>query len=143
MGSQGKQVLSEAPARLIRDFTAARILRMRARKAREIVLSHDAGTSIQLVGSDNGGLLDDAIRLDHLRRRVCHVPSSMGPYCRRTHEWASGWRDLNSRPLDPQIGPLWVSSVNHLSLVSIVDRWGALTSAVVVRNWSVVFASLP
>jgi hypothetical protein len=29
----------------------------------------------------------------------------------------SGWRDLNSRPLGPQIGP-W-SSVNHLSLISI------------------------
>jgi hypothetical protein len=29
----------------------------------------------------------------------------------------SGWRDLNSRPLDLQIGP-W-SSVNHLSLISI------------------------
>jgi hypothetical protein len=34
----------------------------------------------------------------------------------------SGWRDLNSRPLDPQIGPLRLSSVNHLSLVSMVDR---------------------
>ena len=34
----------------------------------------------------------------------------------------SGWRDLNSRPLDPQIGPPWLSSVNHLSLVSMVDR---------------------
>jgi hypothetical protein len=34
----------------------------------------------------------------------------------------SGWRDLNSRPLDPQIGPPQLSSVNHLSLVSIVDR---------------------
>jgi hypothetical protein len=34
----------------------------------------------------------------------------------------SGWRDLNSRPLDPQIGPRRLSSVNHLSLVSIVDR---------------------
>ena len=33
----------------------------------------------------------------------------------------SGWRDLNSRPLDPQIGPLRLSSVNHLSLVSMVD----------------------
>jgi hypothetical protein len=34
----------------------------------------------------------------------------------------SGWRDLNSRPLDPQIGPPRLSSVNHLSLVSMVDR---------------------
>ena len=34
----------------------------------------------------------------------------------------SGWRDLNSRPLDPQIGPPRLSSVNHCSLVSIVDR---------------------
>jgi hypothetical protein len=34
----------------------------------------------------------------------------------------SGWRDLNSRPLDPQIGPPQLSSVNHLSLVSMVDR---------------------
>jgi hypothetical protein len=34
----------------------------------------------------------------------------------------SGWRDLNSRPLDPQIGPPRLSSVNHLSLVSKVDR---------------------
>jgi hypothetical protein len=34
----------------------------------------------------------------------------------------SGWRDLNSRPLDPQIGPLRLSSVNHLSLVSKIDR---------------------
>jgi hypothetical protein len=34
----------------------------------------------------------------------------------------SGWRDLNSRPFDPQIGPRRLSSVNHLSLVSIVDR---------------------
>jgi hypothetical protein len=34
----------------------------------------------------------------------------------------SGWRDLNSRPLDPQIGCRWLSRLNHLSLVSIVDR---------------------
>jgi hypothetical protein len=34
----------------------------------------------------------------------------------------SGWPDLNRRPLDPQIGPLRVSSVNHLSLVSMADR---------------------
>ena len=34
----------------------------------------------------------------------------------------SGWRDLNSRPLDPQIGCPWLSSLNHLSLVSVVDR---------------------
>ena len=30
--------------------------------------------------------------------------------------------------------------MNHLSLVSIVDRSSALNSAVVVRSWSVVFA---
>ena len=35
---------------------------------------------------------------------------------------SSGWRDLNSRPLDPQIGRPWLSSLNHLSLVSMVDR---------------------
>jgi hypothetical protein len=34
----------------------------------------------------------------------------------------SGWRDLNLRPLDLQIGPPRLSSVNHLSLVSMVDR---------------------
>jgi hypothetical protein len=34
----------------------------------------------------------------------------------------SGWRDLNSRPLDPQIGPGLLSSVNHCSLASMVDR---------------------
>ena len=34
----------------------------------------------------------------------------------------SGWRDLNSRPLDPQIGCSWLSRADHLSLVSIVDR---------------------
>jgi hypothetical protein len=34
----------------------------------------------------------------------------------------SGWRDLNSRPLDPQIGPPRLSSPNYLSLVSMVDR---------------------
>ena len=34
----------------------------------------------------------------------------------------SGWRDLNSRPLDPQIGPPRLSSVNHCLLVSMVDR---------------------
>ena len=34
----------------------------------------------------------------------------------------SGWRDLNPRPLDPQIGPPRLSSVNELSLVSMVDR---------------------
>jgi hypothetical protein len=34
----------------------------------------------------------------------------------------SGWRDLNSRPLDPQIGPPPLTSVNHLSQVSMVDR---------------------
>jgi hypothetical protein len=34
----------------------------------------------------------------------------------------SGWRDLNSRPLDPQIGRPRLSSLNHLSLVSMVDR---------------------
>ena len=28
----------------------------------------------------------------------------------------SGWRDLNSRPLVPQIGLPWLSRVNHLSL---------------------------
>ena len=37
-------------------------------------------------------------------------------------ETRSGWQDLNSRPFDPQIGPLRVSSVNHYSLVSMVDR---------------------
>jgi hypothetical protein len=39
-------------------------------------------------------------------------------------EWIvwSGWRDLNSRPLDPQIGPPRLSSANDLSLVSMVDR---------------------
>jgi hypothetical protein len=34
----------------------------------------------------------------------------------------SGWRDLNSRPLDPQIGLQRLSSVNHCSLASTVDR---------------------
>jgi hypothetical protein len=34
----------------------------------------------------------------------------------------AGWRDLNSRPLDPQIGPPQISGVNYLSLVSMVDR---------------------
>jgi hypothetical protein len=34
----------------------------------------------------------------------------------------SGWRDLNSRPLDPQIGPPRLSSVNHISLVSMFDH---------------------
>ena len=33
---------------------------------------------------------------------------------------SSGWRDLNSRPLDPQIGPPRLSSVNQLPLVSMV-----------------------
>jgi hypothetical protein len=37
-------------------------------------------------------------------------------------KYLSGWRDLNSRPLDPQIGPPRLSSVNHLSLVSMIDR---------------------
>jgi hypothetical protein len=37
-------------------------------------------------------------------------------------EILSGWRDLNSRPLDPQIGPLRMSSVNHCSLMTMVDR---------------------
>ena len=50
----------------------------------------------------------------------------------------SGWRDLNSQPLDPQIGPPRLSNVNPLSLVSMVDRRGALNLAVVVRSWSVV-----
>jgi hypothetical protein len=45
---------------------------------------------------------------------------------------------LNSRPLDPQIGPGLLSSVNHCSLASTVDRRCALSSAVVVRSWSVV-----
>jgi hypothetical protein len=36
--------------------------------------------------------------------------------------YLSGWPDLNRRPLDPQIGPPQLSSVNHISLVSIVDR---------------------
>ena len=34
----------------------------------------------------------------------------------------SGWRDLNTRPLDPQIGLSRLSRVNHLSLVSMVNR---------------------
>jgi predicted nucleic acid-binding Zn ribbon protein len=34
----------------------------------------------------------------------------------------SGWRDLNSRPLDPQMRPLRVSSANHSSLVTMVNR---------------------
>jgi hypothetical protein len=50
----------------------------------------------------------------------------------------SGWGDLNSRPLDPKIGPPQLSSVNHLSLVSMLDPCGALRSAVVVRSWSVL-----
>jgi hypothetical protein len=33
-----------------------------------------------------------------------------------------GLRDLNSRPLDPQIGPPQISGVNYLSLVYMVDR---------------------
>jgi hypothetical protein len=37
-------------------------------------------------------------------------------------EYLSGWRDLNSRPLDPQIGPPRLSSVNYCSLASVVDR---------------------
>jgi hypothetical protein len=41
--------------------------------------------------------------------------------CDKGERW-SGWRDLNSRPLDPQIGPPRLSSLNHLSLVSIVDH---------------------
>jgi hypothetical protein len=55
----------------------------------------------------------------------------------------SGWRDLNSRPLDPQIGPRLLSCVNHISPVSIVDRWRALSSAGVVRSWSVVSPHSP
>jgi hypothetical protein len=55
----------------------------------------------------------------------------------------SGWRDLNSRPLDPQIGPRLLSCVNNLSLVSIVDRCRALSSAGVVRSWSVVSPHSP
>lgn len=34
----------------------------------------------------------------------------------------SDWQDLNSRPLDPLIGPPQISGVNYLSLVSMVDR---------------------
>ena len=37
-------------------------------------------------------------------------------------EYLSGWRDLNSRPLDPHIGLPRVSSVNYFSLASMVDR---------------------
>ena len=49
-----------------------------------------------------------------------------------------GWRDLNSRPLDPKIGCPWLSSLNHLSLLSMVNRRSALSAAVVVLSWSVV-----
>jgi hypothetical protein len=48
---------------------------------------------------------------DYFERRIWHP----------TITW-SGWRDLNSRPLDPQIGPPQISGVNYLSLVSMVDR---------------------
>jgi hypothetical protein len=54
-----------------------------------------------------------------------------------------GLARLNSRPLDPQIGPLRLSSMFHCSLVTMVDRRGALNSAVVVRSWSVVSPRLP
>jgi hypothetical protein len=37
-------------------------------------------------------------------------------------EYLLGWRDLNSRPLDPQIGRPRLSRLNHSSLVSMVDR---------------------
>jgi hypothetical protein len=37
-------------------------------------------------------------------------------------EHLSGWRDLNSRPLDPQIGQQRSLSVNDISLVSMVER---------------------
>ena len=36
--------------------------------------------------------------------------------------FAVGLANLNSRPLDPQNGCPWLSSLNHLSLVSVVDR---------------------
>jgi hypothetical protein len=55
----------------------------------------------------------------------------------------SGWRDLNSRPLDPQIGLPLFWSVNNLSLVSIVDRRRALSMTGVVRSWSVVSQHSP
>jgi hypothetical protein len=50
----------------------------------------------------------------------------------------SGWRDLNSRPLDPQIGPLRSLSVNDLSVISVVERGHALSVVGLVRNWSVL-----
>jgi hypothetical protein len=50
----------------------------------------------------------------------------------------SGWRDLNSRPLDPQIGPCRSLSANDLSLGSIVDGGHALSLVGLVRSWSVV-----
>jgi hypothetical protein len=46
----------------------------------------------------------------------------------------SGWRDLNSRPLDPQIGPLGLWSVKDY-------RWCPLLTVgvhLVRRAWSVV-----
>jgi hypothetical protein len=50
----------------------------------------------------------------------------------------SGWRDLNSRPLDPQIGPCRSLSVSDLSLMSVVDRGNATSLLGLVRSWSVV-----
>jgi len=56
------------------------------------------------------------------RSQARRLPSSVGLHTlARQFTW-SGWRDLNSRPLDPQIGPMRLSSVNHLSLVSMFDR---------------------
>src|SRR5215217_1102084 len=42
-------------------------------------------------------------------------PRTVRPSTGWREAYLSGWRDLNSRPLDPQIGPPPLTSVNHLS----------------------------
>jgi hypothetical protein len=61
----------------------------------------------------------------------------------KTRAFRSGWRDLNSRPLDPQVGPFRSLSVRDLSLVSVVDRAHALNLVGLVPSWSVVVYPSP
>jgi hypothetical protein len=97
---------------------------------------------------------DSAQRRPLLKKVVIKGGQKVKPIMKPSH-WGRGitpltrpfvsraWRDLSSRPLDPQIGPRLLSCVNHISPVSIVDRWRALSSAGVVRSWSVVSPHSP
>ena len=58
-----------------------------------------------------------------VERSIKNGPNANAPMAaERVSALRSGWRDLNSRPLDPQIGPIRLSSVNNCSLVTMVDR---------------------